>query len=30
MRLAEETCKGNNAACVMIIMPHSELVWPMS
>ena len=30
MRLAEETCKGNNAACVMIIVPQSELVWPSS
>ena len=30
MRLAEETCKGNNAVYVMIIMPQSELVWPSS
>ena len=28
MRLSEETCKGNNAACVTIIVPQSELVGP--
>jgi hypothetical protein len=28
MRLAKETCKRNNAACVTIIVPQSELVWP--
>jgi hypothetical protein len=27
MRLAKETCKRNNAACVTIIVPQSELVW---
>ena len=27
MRLAKETCKRNNAACVTIIVQQSELVW---